>query len=66
MLNNLLTEVFGAKARTVIYLIVTFALLVFTAWQGAEGDWGLAAGALIVSLSSAMSASNTPPPAPKV
>jgi hypothetical protein len=54
------------KARLAIYVIVAIAVLVFAAWQAANGDWLLFAASLAVSLQSILAAGNvTPAPEPE-
>jgi hypothetical protein len=61
-MNNPLTDVLPSKARKIIYALAFLALLVFTAVQGAEGNWMEALGTLLASLVPLLAASNTPPP----
>lgn len=59
---NPLTDVLPTKVRKYIYAIAFLALLVFTAWQAAAGDWDQFVGGLLATLVPLLAASNTPPP----
>ena len=60
--NNPLTDVLPSKARKYIYALAFLALLLYSAWQGAEGDWDTAIGAFLTAFVPLMAASNTQPP----
>lgn len=61
-MTNPLTDVLPRKARKIIYAIAFVALLIWTAFQGAEGDWSKVIGGVLTSLVPLLAASNTPPP----
>lgn len=48
-----------ARARQIIYGVLSLAALVITLWQGIGGDWKVALPALVVALSHALAAGNT-------
>lgn len=60
--NNPLTDVLPSKARKYIYALAFLGLLLYSAWQGAEGDWAEAIGAFLTAFVPLMAASNARPP----
>lgn len=62
MLDSLLSELLPRKVRLWVYLIVLVAMLVFTAFQAAEGDWLLFVLGLLGSFQSSLAAGNINPP----
>lgn len=60
--TNPLTDVLPRKARKVIYALAFLALLIYSAWQGAEGDWEQAIGSFLTAFVPLLAASNTEPP----
>lgn len=61
-MSNPLTDVLPPKVRRIAYAVVFVAGLVFAAYQAADGDWAQLAGAVLVSLTSLLAASNTDVP----
>jgi hypothetical protein len=63
-MSNPLTDVLPAKARKIAYAALFVAALVFAAYQASGGDWKMFVGGLIVALTGATAASNTPASSP--
>ena len=59
MPDNPLTDALPAKYRKIAYAVLFVAALAVAAYQGSEGDWWEAAGALLTSLVGALATSNT-------
>lgn len=62
-MSNPLADVLPAQARKIVYAIAFLALLVYTAFMGAEGNWLEAVGTLLASLVPLLAASNVSPEA---
>jgi hypothetical protein len=61
--GNILSELLPRKARLVLYIVIFLIALVFAAWQASDGNWLVALGSVLASLSSLLSAGNTTAPA---
>lgn len=66
-MTPLFFEVIPAKARKYVYAAVALAMIVWGAWQAAEGDWKVAIGSLITTLVAGLAhgnvgAQDAPPP----
>ena len=57
-LSNSLQKVLSPKVRLWLYVIVALTLLVFSAWQVAEGDIALFLGGLLAALVNVLAAGN--------
>lgn len=64
-MGSILTEVVPRKARLVIYLLVSLALLGVSAWQFAAGDPLLFTVSLLGSLTNILAAGNVTPATPE-
>ena len=62
---NVLTDVLPPHVRKYVYALVALAALVWGAYEASGGDWRRFVGGLIVALTSATAASNTPAPESK-
>lgn len=60
--NNPLTDVLPNKVRKYVYALAFLALLVYSAFQAADGDLFEALGGFLTAFVPLMAASNTPPP----
>lgn len=60
---NPLTDVIPARARRYVYAALFLAALVWGVYQASDGNWLEFVGGLIVALTGATAASNTPAPA---
>ena len=60
--TNPLTDVLPRKVRKYIYAVAFLALLIFSIWQAAAGDWEQFVGGLLATLVPLLAASNTEPP----
>lgn len=56
----MLTDVIPPKARKYVYAVIALAALVWGCYEASGGDWRLFVGGLIVALTHATAASNTP------
>ena len=56
--SNPLEELLPAKVRQVLYAILFVALLAYTAWLAADGDWLKAGASLVSSLIPLLAAGN--------
>lgn len=56
---NPLNDIVPAKYRKPVYALIALAALVVGALEAAHGNWAVAAGSLIVTLSHSVAASNT-------
>lgn len=61
--GNILSELLPRKARLVIYILLTFVLLVLTLWQAAEGNWLVFTISLASALTTLLAAGNSTAPA---
>lgn len=52
------TDIIPAKARKYVYGFAALGLLLFGAWQAADGNWSVAAGSLLGSLVNALAHGN--------
>ena len=59
-MNTPLTDVIPAKARKYVYALITLAALLWGVYEASDGDWKKFVGGLIVALTTATAASNTP------
>lgn len=57
-MDTILRDLIPAKIRLWIYVIVFFALLVFSVWQASEGNIAEFVGALLASLVQLLAATN--------
>ena len=60
-----LKELLNRKLRLWLYVITSFALLCFSAWEASDGDWFRAAFVLVTSLVPILAAANINP-APEI
>lgn len=70
---NPLFDIIPARARAYVYAAVALLMIAWGAWQAADGDWKVAVGALVTTLTAALAHANTnkeddgssqPPPPP--
>lgn len=57
---TILTDIIPARFRKYVYAALFLAALVYSAWEASGGNWKTFVGGLIVALTSATAASNTP------
>lgn len=57
---NPLADILSPAIRKYLYAAVFLALLVYSAFQLADGDWAAMVGSLLTSLAPLLAASNTP------
>lgn len=60
-MQNVLTELLPRRVRLWLYLIVFVVLLILTAWQAADGEWGVAIVSILASLAPLLAAGNVTP-----
>ena len=63
--SDALKELLNRKLRLWLYVITSFALLCFSAWEASDGDWFRAAFVLVTSLVPILAAANINP-APEI
>ena len=63
--SDALKELLNRKLRLWLYVITSFALLCFSAWEASDGDWFRAAFILVTSLVPILAAANINP-APEI
>ena len=63
--SDALKELLNRKQRLWLYVITSFALLCFSAWEASDGDWFRAAFVLVTSLVPILAAANINP-APEI
>lgn len=56
---NLLKDIVPARYRKAAYAVLTLALLVFTLFQAADGDWSQFTGSLLAALVTGTATANT-------
>lgn len=54
-------DVIPAKARRYVYAAVALFMIGWGAWQAADGDWKVAVGALVTTLTAALAHANVAP-----
>ena len=59
--SDALKELLNRKLRLWLYVITSFALLCFSAWEASDGDWFRAAFILVTSLVPILAAANINP-----
>ena len=57
---SLLTGLIPAKYRKTVYGVAVLLGVLYTVWQGAEGDWRTFAGSLLATFVPLLAAANTP------
>lgn len=57
---NILNDIIPARYRQVVYALITLLALVWSVYEVSDGDWKKFVGGLIVALTTATAASNTP------
>lgn len=57
---KILTNVIPSRYRQYVYAILTLVALVWGVYEASAGDWKSFVGGLIVALTTATAASNTP------
>ena len=63
--SDALKELLNRKLRLWLYVVTSFALLCFSAWEASDGDWFRAAFILVTSLVPILAAANINP-APEI
>ena len=63
--SDALKELLNRKLRLWLYVVTSFALLCFSAWEASDGDWFRAAFVLVTSLVPILAAANINP-APEI
>ena len=63
--SDALKELLNRKQRLWLYVITSFALLCFSAWEASDGDWFRAAFVLVTALVPILAAANINP-APEI
>jgi hypothetical protein len=56
---NPLFDIIPARARAYVYAAVALLMIAWGAWQAADGDWKVAVGALVTTLTAALAHANT-------
>ena len=59
--SDALKELLNRKLRLWLYVLTTFALLCFSAWEASDGDWFRAAFMLVTALVPILAAANINP-----
>lgn len=57
---NILNDIIPARYRQIVYALITLLALVWSVYEVSDGDWKKFVGGLIVALTTATAASNTP------
>lgn len=60
LIDSILEDYAGPKVRRTIHAVLALALVLFTIWQAAGGDWKEAIAALAVALYAGANKANTP------
>jgi hypothetical protein len=62
---NPLFDIIPAKARKYVYAAVALAMLVWGAYQAANGDWKVVVGSIVATLTAGLAHANTNPEDPQ-